>query len=65
VSVCFHGHAHVGTFQGETTGGVPVFNVALPLLRAQGIGEMYYVHEIALPQPEEADDAEAVGASPT
>ena len=32
VDVVFHGHAHNGTPTGETTGKVPVFNVALPLL---------------------------------
>jgi Icc-related predicted phosphoesterase len=29
----FHGHAHRGTLRGETRGGVPVYNVALPVLR--------------------------------
>ena len=28
----FHGHAHHGTPEGHTTGGVPVYNVAVPLL---------------------------------
>lgn len=28
-----HGHAHHGSFSGETTGGVPVFNVALHILK--------------------------------
>lgn len=28
----FHGHAHMGSPQGRTQGGVPVYNVALPLL---------------------------------
>ena len=49
-AVAFHGHAHIGTFRGETPGGVPVFNVSLALLRREGIGEMYYVHEIPLPE---------------
>jgi Icc-related predicted phosphoesterase len=31
----FHGHAHHGTLEGRTLGGVPVYNVALPLLRRQ------------------------------
>ncbi len=30
----FHGHAHLGTLEGHTSTGVPVFNVCLPLLRA-------------------------------
>lgn len=33
VSAVFHGHAHRGTAEGRTAGGIPVFNVALPLLR--------------------------------
>ncbi|MBW3629704.1 MAG: metallophosphoesterase [Gemmatimonadetes bacterium] len=46
VAVAFHGHAHHGAFRGETAGGVPVFNVSMDLLRREGIGELYYVHEI-------------------
>jgi Icc-related predicted phosphoesterase len=33
VTAVFHGHAHKGTPEGKTTRGVPVYNVALPLLR--------------------------------
>ena len=29
----FHGHAHRGQLEGTTSAGVPVYNVALPLLR--------------------------------
>ncbi len=29
----FHGHAHMGTLKGATEKGVPVFNVAMPLLQ--------------------------------
>lgn len=32
VDVAFHGHAHNGQPEGRTSGGVPVFNVAMPLL---------------------------------
>src|SRR5690349_7014683 len=32
-SVVFHGHAHRGRTEGATSTGVPVYNVALPLLR--------------------------------
>ncbi|MGH2806499.1 MAG: metallophosphoesterase family protein [Actinomycetota bacterium] len=39
-----HGHAHVGTFRSETPGGIPVYNVAQPL-----IGSAFHVFE--LPQP--------------
>jgi Icc-related predicted phosphoesterase len=35
VSACFHGHAHRGSPEGKTSAGVPVYNVALPLLRRE------------------------------
>lgn len=31
-SAVFHGHAHHGALEGRTPGGVPVYNVAVPLL---------------------------------
>jgi Icc-related predicted phosphoesterase len=33
VSAVFHGHAHKGALEGKMANGVPVYNVALPLLR--------------------------------
>jgi Icc-related predicted phosphoesterase len=33
VSVAFHGHAHRGAPEGKTSAGIPVYNVALPVLR--------------------------------
>ena len=33
VTAVFHGHAHNGTPEGFTSGGTPVYNVAMPLLR--------------------------------
>ena len=33
VSAVFHGHAHRGAPEGKTSAGVPVYNVALPLLK--------------------------------
>lgn len=32
VNLVVHGHAHHGTLEGRTSGGTPVYNVALPLL---------------------------------
>src|SRR3954462_11195112 len=32
VTMVFHGHAHRGQLEGTTKGGVPVYNVAMPLL---------------------------------
>lgn len=47
-SVVFHGHAHSGSFRGETPGGIPVFNVALPILRRENAAAAYYLHEIPI-----------------
>lgn len=33
VTATVHGHAHHGSARGQTKGGVPVYNVALPLMR--------------------------------
>lgn len=33
VSVALHGHAHRGSLEGRTTAGIPVYNVAMPLLK--------------------------------
>lgn len=33
VTAVFHGHAHSGSPEGQTSSGIPVYNVALPLLR--------------------------------
>ena len=32
VNIVFHGHAHHGSPEGHTSGGIPVYNVAMPLL---------------------------------
>ncbi|MEW5790761.1 MAG: metallophosphoesterase family protein [Pseudomonadota bacterium] len=49
VAACFHGHAHHGSFAGRTTGGVPVFNVALPLLRQRNPDAFFHVHTVTMP----------------
>jgi Icc-related predicted phosphoesterase len=36
VKLVVHGHAHRGAPEGRTARGVPVYNVALPVLRALG-----------------------------
>lgn len=48
VTVAFHGHAHHGSFEGRTPGGVPVFNVSHDLLRREGRADMYYLYEIPI-----------------
>lgn len=35
VKLILHGHAHKGTYEGKTREGLPVFNVALPVLARQ------------------------------
>lgn len=45
-TVAFHGHAHNGSFEGETPGGVPVFNVALPVLAQAGFKQPYHLVEV-------------------
>ena len=34
----FHGHAHRGSLEGQTVNGVPVYNVAKPLLQRAAPG---------------------------
>ena len=36
VIAAFHGHAHVGSLEGKTSGGAPVFNVSKPILIKAG-----------------------------
>lgn len=52
-SVVFHGHAHHGSYRGETPGGVPVFNVSVHVLEAEGIG--LHIHEVRAPDRREGD----------
>jgi Icc-related predicted phosphoesterase len=45
-TVAFHGHAHHGSFKGMTRGGVPVFNVSLPVLKHEGFRQPYYLVQV-------------------
>lgn len=56
-AVAFHGHAHSGTLRGTTMGGVPVFNVSLPLLRKERPGAMYYIYDVSAPAAANAPKA--------
>lgn len=53
----FHGHAHYGSAEGRTKGGVPVHNVSLPLLRRVGEDPPIRVIELATPAGVEEDTA--------
>jgi len=46
VIAAFHGHAHVGTLEGETAGGVKIFNVAKPILLKAGYKCPFYLFEV-------------------
>ncbi|WP_018612790.1 metallophosphoesterase family protein [Segetibacter koreensis] len=46
VVAAFHGHAHVGTLEGEAAGGVKVFNVAKPILVKAGYTLPFYMFEV-------------------
>ena len=41
-----HGHAHHGAAEGRTTGGVPVYNVALSILQSQNPPAVYRVFDV-------------------
>ncbi|TPE43029.1 metallophosphoesterase family protein [Pontibacter mangrovi] len=46
VVAAFHGHAHIGTLEGETSKGVKVFNVSKPILMKEGFDPPYYIFEV-------------------
>lgn len=46
VEVAFHGHAHMGTLKGISKNGIPVYNVAVPVLRNNGFKVPFYFMEI-------------------
>lgn len=46
VVAAFHGHAHIGTLEGQTSNGVKVYNVAKPILTKAGYTFPFYLLEI-------------------
>jgi Icc-related predicted phosphoesterase len=61
VSAVFHGHAHRGTAEGRTSAGVPVYNVAMPLMaRLHPDRPPYLVVELPL----DDDPTEKNGGAP-
>ncbi|MHA6249968.1 metallophosphoesterase family protein [Pontibacter sp. CAU 1760] len=46
VVAAFHGHAHIGTLEGETTKGVKVYNVSKPILMREGFDPPVYILEV-------------------
>lgn len=55
--VVFHGHAHHGSYRGHTPGGIPVFNVSMHVLEAQGL--TMHIHEALAPDRRAADPSPA------
>ncbi|MEH6308253.1 metallophosphoesterase [Olivibacter sp. CPCC 100613] len=46
VFAAFHGHAHAGQLDGVTSGGVKVFNVALPILKKEDQANPFYLLDV-------------------
>ena len=46
VTAAFHGHAHSGVLEGETSGGVNVYNVSHEILIKNGIKEGFFLYEV-------------------
>ncbi|WP_299700693.1 metallophosphoesterase [uncultured Pontibacter sp.] len=46
VLVAFHGHAHVGALEGETSTGVKVYNVSKPVLQKAGYDKPFFLYEV-------------------
>lgn len=46
VVAAFHGHAHIGTLQGETSRGVKIFNVSKPILVKAGYLLPFFIFEV-------------------
>jgi Icc-related predicted phosphoesterase len=61
VTAVFHGHAHHGTLEGQTSSGIPVYNVAMPLLRRSLRGQMpVRILEMPIREPAELEPASSV-----
>lgn len=59
----FHGHSHHGTLEGRTSRGVPVYNVAMPLLRKVLDGRRFRVIDVQ-PGDAAADTEQAYASGP-
>jgi Icc-related predicted phosphoesterase len=62
VTAVFHGHAHRGTAEGRTSTGVPVYNVAMPLLARTNPGRPPY---LIVELPLNGEPAQSVSQPPT
>ena len=64
VSAVFHGHAHRGTPEGQTSTGVPVYNVAMPLLSRMNPDRPPFLI-VEIPRDIETPPAHPPGGHPT
>jgi Icc-related predicted phosphoesterase len=64
VSAVFHGHAHRGTPEGQTSTGVPVYNVAMPLLSRMNPDRPPFLI-VEIPRDVETPPAHPPGGHPT
>jgi Icc-related predicted phosphoesterase len=46
VVAAFHGHAHIGSPEGQTTDGIKVYNVSRPVLIKHGYKQSYFLLEV-------------------
>lgn len=58
VLAAFHGHAHVGTLEGQTSAGVRVFNVSKPILQRAGYKCPFYVFDVGDASPKQTSEPE-------
>ena len=66
VTFVLHGHAHRGQLQGATKSGVPVYNVAMPLLSRTVVnGPPFRVFEVEAGQRVAGEPAPASSVTPT
>jgi len=64
VDVVFHGHAHRGSPEGKTAAGIPVYNVALPLLR-RTFGDRAPLRIFEFPPKASTEELATPGSAPT
>ena len=46
VVAAFHGHAHIGSLHGQTSDGIKVYNVAIPILIQEGYTSQFFLLEV-------------------
>jgi Icc-related predicted phosphoesterase len=62
VTMVLHGHAHRGQLEGRTQGGIPVYNVSLPLLtRSFADRPPFRIFEVPMADPATCETSPAAG----